>query len=89
MYSNSDFEQCFFRYKSEPVTSQKSIQAFCLRNNVPYNLFEKWYRDIRHKLVPVKVEGYPDAVMRLVRKPTLWNLVPSLAETVRILSDSV
>lgn len=59
MYSNSDFENFFLRYKSEAVTSKESIQSFCLRNNVPYNLFEKWYKDTCHKLVPVKVEGQP------------------------------
>ena len=41
MYSNSDFEHLFLRCKSESVTGQESIQAFCLRNKVPYNLFEK------------------------------------------------
>lgn len=59
MYSNSDFERLFLRYKSKSVTSQETMQTFCLGNKVPYNLFEKWYRDTRHKLVPVKVEGHP------------------------------
>lgn len=60
MYSNIDFENFFIRYKSEAVTSKESIQSFCLRNNVPYNLFEKCYKDTRHKLVPLKVNGQPD-----------------------------
>lgn len=34
-----------------------------MRNKVPYNLFEKWYRDTRHKLVLVQVEGHPSAVV--------------------------
>ena len=59
MYSNSDFISFFLCYKLEVVTSKESIQAFCLRNKVPYNLFEKWYKDTRHKLVPVHVEGAP------------------------------
>ena len=37
----------------------ESIQTFCHRNNVPYNLFEKWYKDTRHKVVEVKVSGRP------------------------------
>lgn len=32
---------------------------FCFKNKVPYNLFEKWYRDTRHKVVPVKLNGQP------------------------------
>ncbi len=62
MYSNSDFERFFIRYKSEAVTNKESIQSFCLRNKVPYNLFEKWYRDTCHQLVPVKVEGRADSL---------------------------
>lgn len=41
MYSNTGFERFFLRYKSESLTSQESIQAFCFRNKVPYNLFER------------------------------------------------
>ena len=38
----------------------ESIQDFCLRNEVPYNLFHKWYKDTRHQIVPVQVEGQPE-----------------------------
>ena len=36
-----------------------TIQAFCLKNNVPYNLFQKWFKDTRHKVVPIQVDGIP------------------------------
>ena len=29
------------------------------KNNVAYNLFEKWYRDMRKKIVEVKGKGSP------------------------------
>ena len=48
MYSNSDFERFFLRYKSEALMNKESIQAFCLRNKVPYNLFEQWYGALYH-----------------------------------------
>ena len=51
MYSSEDFERLFIRYKSEAYPKGESIQTFCHRNNVPYNLFEKWYKDTRHKVV--------------------------------------
>lgn len=35
------------------------MQSFCDRNKVPYNLFIKWYKDTRHRIVPVNVEGKP------------------------------
>lgn len=59
MYSSSDFENLFIRYKAEAVPLGESIQDFCLKNNVPYNLFQKWYKDTRHRIVPVQVE--PDS----------------------------
>ena len=59
MYSNSDFERFFIRYKAEAVPAGESMQKFCFRNKLSYNLFEKWYKDTRHKLVPVHVEGAP------------------------------
>lgn len=35
------------------------MQKFCFRNKLPYNLFEKWYKDTRHKIVEVDVSGRP------------------------------
>lgn len=88
MYSNSDFENFFLRYKSEAVTSKESIQSFCLRNKVPYNLFEKWYKDTRHKLVPVKVEGQPDSVQTEHPEVKSQDFAPSSnQEALRILVD--
>ena len=59
MYSSNDFERLFIRYKAEALPSGESILSFCNRNKVPYNLFEKWYKDTRHRLVPVQVDGRP------------------------------
>jgi len=59
MYSSSDFEHLFIRYKAEAMPQGESIQDFCLKNKVPYNLFHKWYKDTRHHIVPVQVEGEP------------------------------
>ena len=62
MYSSEDFERLFIRYKGEAYPRGESIQTFCHRNNVPYNLFEKWYKDTRHRVVEVTVDGRPSAV---------------------------
>lgn len=71
MYSRSDFERLFIRYKAEAIPSGESILSFCTRNKVPYNLFEKWYKDTRHKLVPVQVDGRPSS------EHTVMEEVPS------------
>ena len=59
MYSNEDFENFYVRYKAEALPKGISIQSWCMRNKVSWNLFNKWYRDTRHRIVPVDVEGHP------------------------------
>lgn len=86
MYSNSDFERFFLRYKSEALTNKESIQSFCFRNKFPYNLFEKWYKDTRHKLVPVQVIGQPDSVQPEHSDPH-ESLSASCQAPVRIMVD--
>lgn len=59
-YSSEDFERFYLRYKAEAMPRGVSIQAYCSKNKVPFNLFDKWYTDTRHRLVPVQVEGKPE-----------------------------
>lgn len=59
MYSNEDLERFYFQYQTEALPIGESIQAFCLRHKVPYNLFPRWYKDTRKKIVEVKVDGLP------------------------------
>lgn len=84
MYTNSDFERLFIRYKAEAVPSGESMQSYCNRNKVPYNLFIKWYKDTRHKIVPVNVEGKPSEKTEGREAPAQDN--PSKSE-LRILAD--
>ncbi len=35
------------------------MKAFFLKNKVPWNLFDKWYRDTSHRIESVKVEWLP------------------------------
>ena len=87
MYSSEDFERLFIRYKVEAYSRGESIQTFCHRNKVPYNLFEKWYKDTRHRVVEVTVDGRPSTTEE--KQPA--GAVPPSKETavkdVRILLD--
>ena len=47
------------KYLPEAMPSGMSIEQFCLKNKVPYNLFYKWYKDMRTKIVEVHVDGKP------------------------------
>ena len=59
MYSSEDLERFYFQYQTEAVPHVVSLQSFCLTNNVLYNIFYKWYKDTRRKIVEVKVNGIP------------------------------
>lgn len=64
VYSNEDFERFYIRYKAEALPRGESIQAFCSRNKVPFNLFNKWYKDTRHRVVDVQVDGIPSPLQQ-------------------------
>ena len=60
MYSSEDLERFYFQYQTEALPHGESLQSFCLKNKVPYNIFEKWYKDTRKKIVEVSVDGRPE-----------------------------
>ena len=79
MYSNEDLERFYFKYQSEALPYGQSLQSFCLNNNVPYNLFSKWYKDTRRKIVALQVDDRPPIVLfgvwlRLVITPFILEV---------------
>ena len=58
-YSNEDFERFYIRYEAEAVGRGETMQSYCSRNKVPFNLFLKGYKDTGHRVVEVKVDGMP------------------------------
>ena len=71
MYSYNDFERLFLRYKLEGIPAGVSIEKFCMSNKVPNNLFFKWYKDTRKKIVPVQVLGAPSTESEMPESPSL------------------
>ena len=70
MYSYNDFERLFVRYKLEGIPAGVSIVKFCMSNKVPYNLFAKWYKDTRKKIIPVQVLGAPSTKSEMTESPS-------------------
>lgn len=60
MYSSEDLERFYFQYQTEALPHEESLQSFCAKNKVPYNIFQKWFRDTRKKVVEVQVDGAPE-----------------------------
>lgn len=49
MYSSEDLERFYFQYQTEALPRGESLQSFCVKNKVPYNIFQKWFKDTRKK----------------------------------------
>lgn len=70
MYSSEDLERFYFLYQTEAMPNGISIEQFCSRDKVPYNIFYKWYKDTRNKIVEVKVDELPTLIQEeLHREP--------------------
>ena len=69
MYSSEDLERFYFQYQSEALPHGESLQSFCVKNKVPYNIFQKWFKDTRKKVVEVQVDGAPEIAMREKTRP--------------------
>ena len=55
MYNNEDLERFYFKYQTEALPHGQSLQSFCLNNNVPYNIFSKWYKDSANREQDIKL----------------------------------
>ena len=40
MYSSEDLERFYFQYQTEALPHGESLQSFCLKHKVPYNIFQ-------------------------------------------------
>lgn len=74
MYSSEDLERFYFQYQTEGLPSGISLQTFCINNKVPYNIFSKWYKDTRKKIVEVKVDGFPSVSVPELSSPVTKEL---------------
>lgn len=61
MFSSKDFEKCWFLYQSEGLPYNLSIEEFCLKQGVPVNEFNKWYRDTHKRIHPIRVDVVPSS----------------------------
>ena len=60
MYSSEDLERFYFQYQTEALPHGESLQSFCVKHKVPYNIFQKWFKDTRKKVIEVQINGAPE-----------------------------
>lgn len=59
MYNSEDLERFYFQYQTEDLPHGESLQSFCIKNKVPYNIFQKWSKDTHKEVVEVQIDGAP------------------------------
>ena len=69
MYSSEDLERFYFQYQSEALPHGESLQSFCVKNKVPYNIFQKWFKDTRRKVLKSKLMALLRLLMRKKARP--------------------
>ena len=52
MYSSEELERFYFQYQTEALPHGESLQSFCVKNKVPYNIFQKWYKVFVYLIFP-------------------------------------
>lgn len=57
MYSREDLGKFYFQHQTEALPHGKSLQSFCVKNKVPYNIFQKWFKNTCKNVVEVQVTG--------------------------------
>ena len=57
MCSSEDCEKLWFLYKLEGEPNGMTIEQFCIKQGVPYQVFNKWFRDRKKRIVPVEIVG--------------------------------
>lgn len=88
MYSSEDLERFYFQYKTEALPCGISIESFCLKNKVPYNIFSKWYKDTRKDIVEVRVDGRPqEPCSQKESGPSSATTVHPKPDSIRIMAD--
>ena len=50
----------YFQYQTEALPYGESLQSFCVKNKVPYYIFQKWYKDTREKVIEVQIDCVPE-----------------------------
>ena len=86
MYSSEDLERFYFQYQAEALPHGESVQSFCLRKKVPYNIYQKWYKDTHNKIVEEKVDGLPSDARLAPQSPESGCLVDTPTEEIGCLS---
>ena len=57
MCSSEDCEKLWFLYKLEGEPKGVSIEQSCIQQGVPYQVFNKWFRNRKKRIVPVEIVG--------------------------------
>ena len=56
MYSSEDLERFYFQFQTEALSHGESLQSYCVKNKVPYHIFQNFLGDV--ELKSIMSDGY-------------------------------
>ncbi|MUU00102.1 hypothetical protein DW831_06790 [Bacteroides uniformis] len=74
MYSSEELERFYFQYQTDALPHGESLQSFCVKHKVPYNIFQKWFKDTRRKVVEIRIAGCVTGLRRARNTWTGWSV---------------
>ena len=87
MYSSEDLEMFYFQYQTEALPHGESRQSYCIKNKVPYNIFQKWFKDTCKKVVEVQVDGAPEITHKKTKPMINLDLYQKAVLTIHYLYE--
>ena len=58
MYSSEDLERFYFQYQTEALPHGESLQSFCLKHKVPYNIFQNGIRILETRSLKSRLKAF-------------------------------
>lgn len=78
MFSCKDYKKCWFLYQGERLPNKMSIDEFYLKQGVPVNEFNKWYRDTHKSIHPIHISVKEYLIMEDLLLPAYQKLYEAL-----------
>ena len=85
MYSSEDLERFYFQYQTDALPHGESLQSFCVKNKVPYNIFQKFEKKFvaGYQFMKVERNGL-ETVYRIDWKDVVLILGNPIVKTLKI-----
>lgn len=72
----------YFQYQTEAMPKGISIEQFCSRNKVPYNIFYKWYKESANRIQSSLLEFLSVKTLSKILNGCSWDFFSMLPDRI-------